>query len=133
MPITEIPARLAAREPDRRDQDCVETPGAADPLGQPATPAELGTDYVGGGGQQDGQGDHCGGDEPGGEQARGRRAGQRPQRLGRVLRGDDALMMPAERRRGGDREMGFDRVPQMVAGRAACRFDSAVGPAECFL
>jgi len=71
MPITEIPARLAAREPDRRDQDCVETPGAADPLGQPATPAELGTDYVGGGGQQDGQGDHCGGDEPGGEQARG--------------------------------------------------------------
>jgi hypothetical protein len=36
----------------------------ADPLGQPAAPAELGTHYVGGGGQQDGQGDHCGGDEP---------------------------------------------------------------------
>jgi hypothetical protein len=55
MPITEIPARLAARKPNRRDRDCVETPGAADSLGQPAAPAELGTHYVGGGGQQDGR------------------------------------------------------------------------------
>ena len=48
------------RTADGRDQDCVETLGAADPLGQPAAPSELGTHYVGGGGQQNGRGDHDG-------------------------------------------------------------------------
>jgi hypothetical protein len=119
MPITEIPARLAAREPNRRDRDCVETPGAADSLGQPAAPAELGTHYVGGGGQQDGRATTVEVMSP----AANRSAVAEPASGRSAWAASCAETMLAERRRGGD-----EHEPQDHGGEHCTDDGAGAGP-----
>ena len=58
-------------ETERSRKDPIEALGVADRFGQPAAPVELCTDHVRGRGHQDGEGDDCGDDQPGGEKIHG--------------------------------------------------------------
>jgi hypothetical protein len=126
MPITEIPARdTASASPMDATRTASKPPGPADPLRQPAAPAKVRADHVSGGRHQHGKGDHRRGDETGGEQASGRRTGQRAQRPDGVLGGGDRLVMPAERRRGGD-----EHAPQDHGGEHGAGGGASPGPRQ---